>query len=104
MRCSSCQIGFDGEFALPRLARLGRDHQHLAEQLILTGGNLKELALQLGITYPTLRKQIDNLILELKRLQDQDNQRTTEMLDAVERGELTAESAARMVKEQNGDA
>ena len=89
---------------MPRLARLGIAHQILAEKFLLTGGNLKELAQMEGITYPTLRKQIDVLIAELEALKEEDNQMISELLDQVEQGELPAEAAERLIKEINGDA
>jgi len=89
---------------MPRLARLGTGHQILAEKFLLTGGNLKELAQMEGVTYPTLRKQIDLLIAELQALKEEDNRIISELLDKVEKGEMPAEAAERLIKELNGDA
>lgn len=102
--CGGCQLEFSGKFQLPRLARLGTAYQNLAEKFLLTGGNLKELAQMEGITYPTLRKQIDTLITELQGLQEEDNRMISVLLDKVERGEIPAETAERLIKEINGDA
>lgn len=89
---------------MPRLARLGTAYQILAEKFLLTGGNLKELAQMERVTYPTLRKQIDLLIAELQALKEEDNRIISELLDKVEKGEMPAEAAERLIKEINGDA
>lgn len=104
LSCGCCQVDYTGCFHLPRLARLDAAQQKLAEHFLLSGGNLKELAQQQGITYPTLRKQIDNLILALQQLKGEDEQAISEMLERVESGKLTAEAAERLIRERNGDA
>jgi hypothetical protein len=102
--CEGCKVEYSGDFQLPRLARLGIAHQLLAEKFLITGGNLKELAQMEGITYPTLRKQVDVLIEELKALKEEDNRMINDLLEKVEKGELPAEAAERLIKEINGDA
>lgn len=102
--CGGCEVEYLGNFQLPRLARLGAAHQLLAEKFLLTGGNLKELAQLEGITYPTLRKQVDVMIEELKALKQEDDRSISDLLAQVERGDLPAEAAERLIKELNGDA
>ena len=102
--CGGCEVEYLGNFQLPRLARLGAAHQLLAEKFLLAGGNLKELAQLEGITYPTLRKQIDALIEELQAIKLEDNQQIADILEKVESGDLPAEAAERLIKEMNGDA
>jgi hypothetical protein len=100
--CPSCRVGFEGEFRLPRLARLDAAEQQLAEQFLLSGGNLKELAVALGTSYPTLRKRLDALIESLQRLRQQDEAEADRMLDRVEGGHARAEEAARLIREMSG--
>ena len=100
--CSSCRVAFEGYFRLPRLARLDAAEQQLAEQFLLSGGNLKELAVALGTSYPTLRKRLDALTESLQRLRREDEAEADRMLDGVETGQLRAEEAARLIKEMSG--
>jgi hypothetical protein len=104
LSCGECQLEFTGSFRVPRLMRLAAGQQRLAEQFLLAGGNLKDLAQNLGITYPTLRKQIDGLIHDLQGLRREDEQLISSLLDKVEKGELSAEAANRHIRELNGDA
>lgn len=102
LRCGACEVGFEGAFLLPRLARLSPDSLMLAEQWLLSGGNLKTLAACLEISYPTLRKRVDGLIAELNDLVKQDERKAADWLDAVDRGEMGPEEAARHMRELNG--
>ena len=102
--CASCRISHEGDFRLPRLARLASDEQQLAEQFLLSGGNLKELAIALGTSYPTLRKRLDALTETLQRLRKSDEDEAGRLLDGVDGGQTRAEEAARLIREMSGGA
>lgn len=100
--CDTCDMRFSGRFLLPRLARLSAEQQRLAEQLVLAAGNLKQMAASLEVSYPTLRKRLDELVAALVRLREADAAKEANLLDEVERGLTTPESAARLIKELHG--
>ncbi len=100
--CRVCNIHFEGNFFLPRLARLASDHMKLAETFLLSGGNLKAMTEILHVSYPTLRKRVNDMISALRKLKEEDVSRCDGLLDAVEKGKMTAEEAARIGKEMNG--
>jgi hypothetical protein len=104
LTCPSCRVNLEGRFQLPRLARLTSDEQRLAERVLLAGGNLKAVAQELGISYPTLRKRLDALQDALRELRQRDTDATAALLKAVEDEEITAEEAARLIEELNGGA
>jgi hypothetical protein len=99
--CRRCGVGFEGQFGQPRLGRLPPDMQELAEQLLLAGGSLKEVAGWQNISYPTLRKRVDDLIASLQELRAGDEAATSRLLDEVEKGQLQPEQAARRIREMN---
>jgi hypothetical protein len=102
--CPACRLVYEGSFHLPRLARLEAGHQHLAEQILLAAGNLKEVASVLEVSYPTLRKRIDGLIQALEALRGQDDTLGRRYVEAVEAGSMAPEEAARRITELNGGA
>ena len=104
LRCAACGLAYEGRFGLPRLARLGPAEQDLAERVLLAAGNLKEVAGAIEVSYPTLRKRLDALILRLHALRNEDEARTRSLLDEVEAGTRSPEEAARLIKEMNGGA
>ena len=56
----------------------------------------------LDISYPTVRKRVDDLIDELEALRAEDERRIDDILRAVEAGEIPASKGTRMIKELNG--
>jgi hypothetical protein len=102
LHCETCDVSFTGSFQVPRLARLSPAQQQLAEHLVLAAGNLKQMAAILEISYPTLRKRLDELIESLETLRSTDEALTAGYLNDVEAGRLTPEKAARRIKELNG--
>lgn len=102
LHCDTCQVSYSGDFSLPRLARLSPLQQHLVEQLVLATGNLKLMAASLEVSYPTLRKRLDDLVEALGALRSADDARTAELLKAVEAGDMPPETAARLIKELKG--
>ena len=69
LSCPSCSTQVSGNFPLPVLLRLTSDDQAFILQFFLTSGSLKEMASQMGISYPTVRNKLDDLIEKVKKLQ-----------------------------------
>ena len=99
LHCEACDISLEGRFGTPRLSRLGPEDQRLVEAFVLSGGNLKSLAEELGLSYPTVRKRIDALIDALRDLKANDEKQAQLWLQEVESGALRAEAAARLMRE-----
>lgn len=104
MLCPACGVAYEGTFYPPRLARLAPEQQRMVEQIVLVAGNLKEVARAMDVSYPTLRKRLDALIVALRDLQREDEARSKSLLDDVEAGRLAPEAAARLIKEMRGGA
>ncbi|MCX4186722.1 DUF2089 family protein [Methylophaga sp. OBS4] len=99
MRCADCNIEVGGKLHISPLGRLSGDHQSLAMQLVLHGGNLKTLAEALNITYPTLRRRLDQTITELKNLLAADEALIASLLDQIKHGEIKSEEGIRRIRE-----
>lgn len=97
--CPGCGVRYEGEFTQPRLARLPAEMQQLAEQVLLAGGNLKEVSAWQDVSYPTLRKRVDALIAALEDLRRADDKEVARLLGEVETGRIQAEYAARRISE-----
>ncbi|QEE49494.1 DUF2089 domain-containing protein [Flavobacterium alkalisoli] len=72
LACPSCSTTVSGNFPLPVLLRLSQEEQDFILQFFLTSGSLKEMASQMGISYPTVRNRLDDLISKIKQLQNQE--------------------------------
>jgi len=107
LRCEGCDTGVDGAFALPRLARLSPEQQEFVEIFLRARGNIREVERELGISYPTVRNRLDAILEALGHREEsradpaEDRaRRRREILDALERGELTPEAAIRLLRER----
>jgi hypothetical protein len=101
MTCAHCAVSVDAAFPMSRLASLPVEHQRFIEMFVLSGGNLKEIAEQVGVSYPTIRSRLDKVIESLRAEIGKTRRVKGNVLDAVEPGtsKLTnAEDAARLIK------
>ncbi|MFP5438705.1 MAG: DUF2089 family protein [Bacteroidia bacterium] len=66
LACPECSTQVSGTFGLPALARLTEDEQEFIIQFVISGGSLKEMAAFTGVSYPTVRNRLDDLIQKIK--------------------------------------
>ena len=94
MKCSGCPTEIQGEFVLNRLARLAGDQLHFLETFLRYRGNLKDAGTHYGISYPTARNRLNNLIeaLGFEEIEALPTRRLT-ILDQLKEGRLTTEEA-----------
>jgi len=68
LRCVNCETSVNGNFALPLFLQLSAKEQEFILKFFLASGSLKEMAAQEGISYPTVRNQLDDMIQHIKDL------------------------------------
>ena len=98
MACRGCHCSIEGEFSANRLAKLPSEHQRFIEIFVLAGGNLKEIAQQAGVSYPTVRSRLDKVIDALRAEIAATQQVSGTLLDAVASAGDQADEAARIIK------
>ncbi|MFZ0033854.1 MAG: DUF2089 family protein [Sedimentisphaerales bacterium] len=64
--CERCQTEIQGQYELPLLSRLSIDDQGFILEFIKASGSLKEMARLLGLSYPTVRNRLDEIIESVK--------------------------------------
>jgi len=101
LTCEACKTDFEGIFYFPRLARLSPSEQKLTEILIEYGGNLKEMAEFMDISYPTLKKRLYNLAQSLKKIKFEDKRKIDNILKAMENHTMSVEEGMKLIKEIN---
>jgi len=75
LKCDTTVVGC---FSLPRLARLTSDDQRFLELFILASGSLKVTGKRLGLSYPTVKKRLNELIARIAREVERDQIRPGE--------------------------
>ncbi len=98
MTCGTCHCSVEGQFPATRLAQLPTEHQRFIEIFLLAGGNLKQIAEQAGVSYPTVRSRLDKVIDALRAEIAQTSKVRGTPLDAVSSADDSADEAAHIIK------
>lgn len=104
MRCPACETAVEGHFQACRFCQLNREQKEFIELFIKSRGNIKEVERELGVSYPTVRSRLEAVIEALGYrsqpvVEPGSAQRRKDVLDSLARGELTAEEAARLLRQ-----
>lgn len=100
LQCNHCTTTIENEFEVTKLATLGQEQLHFIEIFLKCRGNIKEVEKELGISYPTVRGKLDEIISTLgystQKKMEVDKKKIVSLL---EKGEITAEKAIELLKE-----
>ncbi len=80
------------------LVRLSTSDLDLVARFVLGSGSLKKLAAEYGVSYPTIRRRLDLLIVRLQdAIRESPRDEFLELLaDEVQMGEVTVQAARRL--------
>lgn len=95
--CSKCKISVEGRFDLPSLALLDPKEAIFLAEYALAGFSIKELEKRVKMSYPAIRARLDRIIKNL-RIITQKMESRKDILNMVERGEISADEAIRMIE------
>jgi hypothetical protein len=107
--CPECSINIDGEFALPQLLKLTRAQIDFIEVFIKNRGIIREVERELGISYPTVRARLDEVIQALgyssksaadDETADDSSARRRSVLADLKAGRITPEEALAVLNER----
>ncbi|MGA9725819.1 MAG: DUF2089 domain-containing protein [Candidatus Binatus sp.] len=65
LQCPDCAISIDGEFAPPALLKLTGAQIDFVEVFIKNRGVIRDVERELGVSYPTVRARLDEVIAAL---------------------------------------
>ena len=65
--CDQCETEVEGLYSLPPLAALAPEDQEFILEFIKASGSLKDMAKFLGVSYPTVRNRLDEIIRKLRQ-------------------------------------
>ena len=98
LACENCGTRIEGDFQLPKLATLSGEHQDFIETFVRCRGNIKEVERELGISYPTVRRRLDNVIRALGYQTEDPGPQRRDILEALEQKKMTPEEAVEALK------
>lgn len=103
LSCTNCETVVLGRFEPNRFSKLPPDSLAFLEAFVRSRGNVKEMARELGISYWTIRKQLDDLITELgleSRPESAPGKASRrEILARLKAGEIDPDEAARLLED-----
>jgi hypothetical protein len=94
----SCDLTFEGKLPTSRLALLSSEQQQFVEVFLVARGNIKEVERELGISYPTVRKKLDEVIQALGHAPQAQRLTRSEILEAIDKGEIPAKEGISLLK------
>jgi len=115
LTCTYCPTKIEGEFSSCKFCRLPAEQLIFMEAFVKCRGNIKEVEKELGISYPTVRNRLDSVIEALgygeaqlgapkneTESHQEESLRRQGILEALERGEMTAQEATLQMRRQEG--
>ncbi|NRD78169.1 DUF2089 domain-containing protein [Bacillus sp. BRMEA1] len=101
LECHHCHTAIENNFELSKFMALGQEQLHFIEVFLKCRGNIKEVEKELGISYPTVRGKLDDIISSLGYSTNKKDQiDKKKVVTMLEKGEISAEEAISMLKEE----
>ncbi|NMP24997.1 DUF2089 domain-containing protein [Sulfobacillus sp. DSM 109850] len=101
LQCADCETAVEGLFSLSRFDLLLPGQVSFLETFLRARGNIREVERLMGLSYPAVRARLDQVLRVLKLDSDEVDARShghLEVLDAVERGDLTVDKAVEALR------
>jgi hypothetical protein len=86
-------IAIEGAFELPPLSQLTAEDQVFVMAFIRAEGSIKEMERVFGVSYPTIKSRLGRVAGQLQFVEAIYISPKQDILDALERGEITAQEA-----------
>lgn len=103
-RCDTCDITIDGRFAHSAFAGLTAEQLDFIETFVRCEGKLTRLQEEFGLSYPTLRNRLHEVIRALgyepgrEEGTELSEERRRAILEDLDAGKITAEEAMRLLQ------
>lgn len=101
--CRNCGTALEGRFALGRLFQLTPEQLHFVEVFLRCDGKINRVQEELGLSYPTVRSRLDEVIralgYEVGEERASEDEHRQEVLKRLARREISSEEAFRLLQE-----
>lgn len=100
LECTGCQTTINSDFNLSKFDYLSKEEKDFALVFIKNAGNIKQIEKELNISYPTVKKMLDQVITNLGFETISNNKLTRiEILGMLKNDEISFEEAEELLKE-----
>jgi len=102
IRCSGCGSEINGSFRRDGLEMLPEEYRKFIIVFLKHRGTIKAVEAELGVSYPTINRMLENINQMLGPIQAAGPQLDRkQILDAIERGEMSVKEATEMLKKSS---
>ena len=98
VRLAGRDVAIEGAFALPQLARLTMEDQIFVAAFLRSHGSIKEMEQVFGVSYPTVKARLNRIAGQLEFVETNPAPPRGDILDRLERGEISAAEAIRQLE------
>lgn len=100
LSCNHCYTNIEGSFSLCKFCKLSDEQKNFVEVFIKNRGNIKEIEKELGISYPTVRNKLEDVIEALGYSPKYTVPKVDkkEILEKLNKGEISSEEAIKLLK------
>lgn len=99
LKCTGCDTAVEGRFDIPLLLRLSDADLEFVTRFVKASGSLKDIASEYGLSYPTVRNRLNQIITQLNTGSDGRSRKRLAILDAIANGTLTVAAAEQRLRE-----
>ncbi|MBZ9689398.1 DUF2089 domain-containing protein [Clostridium estertheticum] len=99
LKCDECGTVVENQFELSKFDYLNNEQLYFIEVFLKSRGNIKDVEKELGISYPTVRAKLDEVITSLGYtvIKQKPSVDKKDVIDMLEKGEITADEALIML-------
>lgn len=96
--CPACETTISGRFPRCSFCHLSSDDLEFVRAFLKCRGSIKDVEQELGISYPTVRNRLDQVLRGLGLASTEGEDPRSEILLALERGEISAQEATERLR------
>ena len=97
LKCAKCDLRVKKDFSPCEFCQLPEDDYEFLKIFVRTQGKITDIEKILGISYPTIKAKIDDLLKNLKLSPIEEKQ---DPLDALSQGKLSVDEAVAILKQR----
>jgi len=102
LTCGTCGTSIESEFTFSRFEQLSSEQLRFAEIFIKSSGSIKDVEKELGISYPTVKSKLNDVIKALGyEVEEERANDIKSIIDRLESGEITPDDAVKKLKSKS---
>ena len=103
--CHHCHTSIDGHYHVSKINYLPAETQYFIEIFLKNRGNIKAVEKELNVSYPTVKKYLDDTIVRLGyqlevEIETESTSSNEDPIQLLKEGKITAEEAASLLKKK----